>query len=261
MERVPRHYVPIVLEGGSIHVDGEGTLITTEECLLNPNRNPNLSREQIEIVLKDTLGVKVIIWLKQGLFNDQDTNGHVDNLATFLKPGVIALHWTDHEKDENYERVHDAMDRILAATDARGRKIQVLKLYQPSPMFIKEEEAITCDHVDDVTNISHAATSPDPSANHESSTDPALRLSNQATERGGPGYRMPATYANFLIVNGGVVIPGFDDPIYDKLAVETLQQFYGSERKVVQVPYGREILLGGGNIHCITQQQPAPQNS
>jgi agmatine deiminase len=97
-----------VLEGGSIHVDGEGTLITTEECLLNRNRNPHLTREQIEDMLREHLAVETIVWLPDGLYNDE-TDGHVDNFCCYVRPGEVLLAWTDDSNDPNYARCHAAM--------------------------------------------------------------------------------------------------------------------------------------------------------
>ncbi len=99
-----RYKAPLVLEGGSIHVDGEGTLITTEECLLNRNRNPDKSREEIEGLLCQYTGSERVIWLEFGVYADHDTNGHVDNLCFFVRPGLVALLWTDNESDPQYSR-------------------------------------------------------------------------------------------------------------------------------------------------------------
>jgi agmatine deiminase len=99
-----RYKAPLVLEGGSIHVDGAGTLITTEECLLNKNRNPDKSRAEIENLLMQYTGSKKVIWLESGVYADHDTNGHVDNLCFFVRPGLVALLWTDDESDPQYSR-------------------------------------------------------------------------------------------------------------------------------------------------------------
>ncbi|WP_281166324.1 agmatine deiminase family protein, partial [Liquorilactobacillus sicerae] len=123
IERVDRYRLDdFVLEGGSIHVDGEGTLITTEECLLSAGRNPQLSKEQIDEILKENLNLKKIIWLKRGIYLDE-TNGHVDNIANFVKPGLVALAWTDDKNDPQYEISKENLDILENATDARGRKI------------------------------------------------------------------------------------------------------------------------------------------
>lgn len=210
-----------VLEGGAIHVDGEGTLLTTEECLLNPNRNPQLSRAQIEQRLRDYLGVRQILWLPEGLYNDE-TNGHVDNFCCFVRPGEVLLAWTDDPQDPNYPRCQAALAVLEASRDAQGRRLMVHKMPIPGPLYATAEE---CAGVDQV----------------------------MGTQPRDPSIRLAGSYINFLLVNGAVIAPCFDDPA-DKAARQLLQQCF-PEREVVMVP-GREILLGGGNIHCITQQQP-----
>jgi agmatine deiminase len=221
IEGLDRYKVPLVVEGGSIHVDGEGTLITTEECLLNKNRNPDLSKEEIEEYLKDYIGVSKIIWLGRGVYNDE-TNGHVDNLCAFLRPGLVALTWTDDPQDPQYEISLDALERLSRSRNARGRTIEVLKIHQPDPVLITAEEAEGVDVVP--------------------GSQPRLA-----------GDRMAASYINFYFCNGGAVVPTFNDS-HDLPALEALQKALVG-REVVGVP-AREILLGGGNIHCITQQQP-----
>jgi agmatine deiminase len=221
MEGMDRYQAPIVLEGGSIHVDGLGTLITTEECLLNPNRNPTLSKDEIEIVLKNYLNVSKIIWLGKGVYNDE-TSGHVDNLCCFLEPGVVALTWTDDTYDPQYEISMDALRRLEHTSDARGNKLIINKIHQPDPVTITDIEAQGVQTV--------------------SGTKPRKA-----------GDRMAATYVNFYLCNRGAIVPTFEDQ-HDQVALETLQKLL-PHRKVVGV-LAREILLGGGNIHCITQQQP-----
>ena len=146
IERADRYRAPIVLEGGSIHVDGQGTVMATEECLLNPNRNPELSREQIEQVLFDHLGAEKMIWLGQGVYNDE-TDGHVDNLACFARPGVVLLTYAEDESDPQHAISRDAEQRLQAATDARGRSIEVIRLPSPGPITISAEEAQGVDAV------------------------------------------------------------------------------------------------------------------
>ncbi len=221
IERANRYAAPLVLEGGSIHVDGEGTLLTTEECLLNPNRNPGLTRSEIEAHLRDYLNVETIIWLGRGVFNDE-TSGHVDNLCCFVRPGVVALTWTDDPADPQHAISRDALDRLSAAADARGRRLEVHTIHQPDPVTITAEEAVGIDAVEGT-------------------------LPRRA------GDRLAASYINCYIANGGVVAPVFNDP-HDAPALTALRRLF-PDREVVGVP-AREILLGGGNIHCITQQQP-----
>jgi agmatine deiminase len=224
MERCQGYYTQgFVLEGGSIHVDGEGTLITTEECLLNRNRNPHLDREQIERILADHLAVDKIIWLPDGLFNDE-TDGHVDNFCCYVRPGEVLLAWTDDASDPNHARCQAALQVLENSVDAKGRALVVHKMPIPGPLYATQQE---CDGVDLVAG----------------------------SQERHPSVRLAGSYVNFLIVNGGIIAPSFDDPL-DSQAQALLQQLF-PEHEVVMVP-GRELLLGGGNIHCLTQQQPAP---
>jgi agmatine deiminase len=222
IEGLDRYRAPLVMEGGSIHVDGEGTLITTEECLLSPGRNPDLTREEIEQQLREYLAVESIVWLGRG-FDPDETTGHVDDVACFVRPGVVAIAWTDDPGDWRYEIMRENHDRLAAAVDARGRRFEIAKLPVPGDVLFTEEEAFGIDRV-------------------EGSIPRRV------------GDRMPATYVNFYLCNGGVVMPVFDDP-NDDVALERLQALV-PDRRVVTVP-GREIVLAGGNVHCITQQQPA----
>lgn len=222
IERVDRYKAHgFVLEGGSIHVDGQGTLITTEECLLNPNRNPHLKRSEIETMLQEYLNVEKIIWLGRGVYNDE-TNGHVDNLCCFIQPGLVALTWSDDPSDPQHEISLDAYQRLSQATDARGRKLEVVKIHQPGPLYVTEEESQGVDPI-------------------------------EGSQPRAPGLRLAGSYINFYIANGGVIVPIFDD-LHDGPALEKLRSLFPG-RKIIGLP-AREILLGGGNIHCITQQQP-----
>ncbi len=221
-EGAERYSAPIVLEGGSIHVDGEGTVMATEECLLNRNRNPGLTREQIERALFDHLGAEKMIWLGQGVYNDE-TDGHVDNLACFARPGVVLLSYSEDESDPQHAISRDAHERLEAATDAKGRAIEVIRLPSPGPLTISEEEASGVDVV--------------PGS-----------LPRRA------GDRLAASYANFYLATERIVYPLLDER-YDDAAAEILCECF-PDREIVGVP-AREILLGGGNIHCITQQVPA----
>jgi agmatine deiminase len=222
VERADRHRAPLILEGGAIHVDGEGTLLTTEECLLNPNRNPDLSREEIEAHLKAYLGVEKVLWLGAGAYLDE-TDGHVDNLCCFVRPGVVALLWTDDEDDPQHAISRDALARLEESTDARGRRLEVHKLPMPGPITISEEEARGVDAI-------------------------------EGTQPRRPGDRLAGSYVNFYVANTRVVMPLLDERT-DEQARAILAGLF-PEREVAGVP-AREILLGGGNIHCITQQVPA----
>ena len=121
---------PLVMEGGSFHVDGEGTLITTEECLLNDNRNPGMTREEIEEALRNYLNVEKIIWLKRGLSGDE-TDGHVDNIACFAAPGKVILQVCHDPSDENYEITKENLEILANATDAKGRSLEIIEIEQP----------------------------------------------------------------------------------------------------------------------------------
>jgi len=221
LERARRFRPPLVTEGGALHVDGQGTVITTEACLLNPNRNPGLTREAAEAILGDYLGIETVIWLRDGV-PDDITGGHVDNLACFVEPGVVLLSWCDDPADPHYAVSREAEGRLLAARDAMGRPIRVERIPMPTPMILTTEEASGLDR-----------------------TNP--RLSAR------PGDRLAASYVNFLIVNGAVIAPAFGVPT-DATAEAILKRIF-STREIVMLP-SREILLGGGNIHCVTQQQP-----
>lgn len=130
---IKRFDAPLILEGGSIHVDGQGTLITTEECLLQPNRNPTLNKEQIEECLKQYTLAKKIIWLKQGLYGDE-TDGHVDNVACFVAPGVILLQVCQDQEDENFSICQENRYILEHETDACGRRLQIIPIEQPPPI-------------------------------------------------------------------------------------------------------------------------------
>ncbi len=140
MEQLKHPYVqvPMVMEGGSIHVDGAGTLLTTEECLLNPNRNPEMSRDEIEILLKEALGVSQFIWLKQGLFGDE-TDGHIDNIACFAKEGTIVIQTCHDIEDPNSQIAKDALDTLAKARDAKGNPLEVIEIPQPPARYYKGE--------------------------------------------------------------------------------------------------------------------------
>jgi agmatine deiminase len=216
-----RYAAPLVLEGGSIHVDGEGTVLTTEQCLLNPNRNPELDRTEIEAALHAYLGTEKVVWLGDGVFEDE-TDGHVDNLACFARPGVVLLTWADDPADPQHAISRAALERLEAATDARGRSLEVIKLPAPGPLTATAEEAAGVEAA-------------------------------PGTQPRRAGDRLAASYVNFYIANSRVVYPLLD-PAHDDEAGAILAAAF-PDREPVGVP-AREILLGGGNIHCITQQVP-----
>jgi agmatine deiminase len=221
LEGADRYRTSFVLEGGAIHVDGQGTCLTTEECLLNPNRNPECTRPEIEEQLRRYLGVRHVIWLGKGVHLDE-TGGHIDELACFVSPGHVALTWTTDRSDPQYEISHDAYERLRTARDARGRELTVHKIHQPGPLYMTAEEAAGIDQ----------------------------RTGSRARKAGD---RLPASYVNFYIANGCIVMPLYDKR-HDAAAKRTLARLFPT-RKVLGVAT-REVLLGGGNIHCITQQVP-----
>ena len=221
VEGLARYRAPFVCEGGSIHADGEGTLLVTEECLLNRNRNPGLGRRQIETLLSAYTGATKIIWLDRGVFNDE-TDGHIDNLACFTQPGEIALTWCADRRDPQFAISRDAWERLNDLRDACGRRFKIHKIPMPGPLFMTKAEA-------------------------------AGLQCRAGTKPRRAGERLAASYVNFYIANGGVVVPMLD-PRLDAKVLAQLQRIFPGCR-VVGVA-AREILLGGGNIHCITQQIP-----
>ena len=226
IERLERYRAPMVNEGGAIHVDGEGTALVTEECLLNPNRNPRYERSDIERRLSEYLGVTRIIWLGRGVVNDE-TSGHIDNLACFARPGVVCLTWSERRRDPQYSISLDARERLQATRDARGRRLEVVLLPMPGPLYMRASEA-------------------------------AGVLAREGSRARVAGERLAASYVNFYVANGAIVMPLLDART-DALAATRLKRLFPG-RRVVGVP-AREILLGGGNVHCITQQIPSGTRS
>jgi agmatine deiminase len=185
----------IVMEGGSIDVNGRGTLLTTESCLLNPNRNQSL---------RDHLGVSNILWLGDGIEGD-DTDGHVDDLTRFVDEVTVVTVVEDDPRDRNYHPLKDNLERLRRMADQDGRPLRVLTLPMPPAMHIGEQ-------------------------------------------------RLPASYANFYIANGVVLLPAYHPPT-DEIARATLQQCFPT-RQVVPVD-SRDLVWGLGSFHCVTQQWPA----
>jgi agmatine deiminase len=216
-----RYCAPLVMEGGAIHVDGQGTVLVTEECLLNRNRNPKLDIGSVELLLCEYLGASTVIWLGKGVPNDE-TDGHVDELCAFVKPGVVVLTWTDNKRDPLYPVCRDAYERLSQSRDARGKPFVVHKLPQPGPLRITKREA---------AGVKRA----------------------KGTQPRRARDRMPASYVNFYIGNKVLVMPLLDAR-YDAAVAKQLQALF-PKRRVIGVQ-AREILLGGGGIHCVTQQVP-----
>ncbi|MBO6259603.1 MAG: agmatine deiminase [Lachnospiraceae bacterium] len=211
-----------VLEGGSIHSDGDGTLIVTERCLLSPGRNPDLTKAEIEEKLCIMLGATKVIWLPHGIYNDE-TNEHVDNVCAFVKPGEVVLAWTDDEKDSQYQMSLKDLEVLQNETDAKGRHLVIHKLPIPAkPVCVTEEDLKGYSFVpgEDVREV---------------------------------GERLAASYVNFYICNGAVLVPQFGD-VHDSTAIEILSECF-PDRDVIGIP-ALPIIKGGGNIHCITQQVP-----
>jgi agmatine deiminase len=216
---------PFVLEGGSIHSDGEGTILATEACLLSPGRNPSLSREQIEERLCTYLGADKVLWIPHGIYGDE-TDEHIDNVCAFVRPGEVVLAWTDDENDPQYAYSLASLQALEKAVDAKGRKLVIHKLPIPEhPVLITQEdlEGYVFAEGEDTREV---------------------------------GERLAASYVNFYFSNDAVVMPAFggDNADSDARAAHILQQLC-PERKIIQIP-ARDILVGGGNIHCITQQIP-----
>jgi len=221
-----------ILEGGSIHADGEGTLITTEECLLSPGRNQGLTKAEIENKLKSALAVEKIVWLPKGVDGDE-TNGHVDNFCCFSAPGEVLLAWSDDPEDPNYENCRKAYEILSNECDARGRSFNIRKLPFPKePVVLTEKdlEGYVFEEGEDTREV---------------------------------GERLAASYVNFYISNGAVVYPMFGSKQAgtstanvesDEYAAKVLAQAFPN-REIIGID-ARVILLGGGNIHCITQQIP-----
>ncbi|WP_435302941.1 agmatine deiminase family protein [Mesorhizobium australicum] len=147
IERMDRYRAPLIAEGGGVQCDGQGTLITTEQCLLNRNRNGHLGKAKVEEQLGEYLGVDKIIWLPRGFAFDE-TDGHVDDLCCFVRPGVVALSWTDERDDPQYEIVREAEEVLRSTRDARGRRLEVHRLHHPLPIEITMEESESVDRVD-----------------------------------------------------------------------------------------------------------------
>ena len=216
------HLNRFILEGGSIHVDGQGTLITTEACLLSEGRNPNLSKQEIEEKLKENLGVEKVIWIPNGIDQDE-TNEHVDNMLAFVKPGVVALAWSDDKDSIQYQYCQKAYKILSKESDAQGNKLQVIKVKLPKDIYMTKEEA---------------------QGIKSSNFDAKERLEDS---------KLSASYVNFYQGKDFVVMPIFGVE-EDKKAIKQFEKMF--EGKEIIPVYSREILLGGGNIHCITMQIP-----
>lgn len=205
MESTARYDSELVLEGGGIHVDGEGTVITTESCLLNSNRNPDWSKARVEEELREYLNVEKVVWLPQGM-HDSATNGHIDGVLNYVSPGEVVISWTDDPDDPHYEIVRATEARLNEETDAAGREFEIHRLHMPGEMQVTAEET-------------------------------------RGGRHDAPGETFYGTYTNYYICNGGVVVPTYDDP-QDERAIETLSEIY-SDRDIVGVNGREMTLNGG----------------
>ncbi len=200
--RAPR----FVLEGGAIDVDGEGTLLTTRRCLLGSpfQRNPGLTEVEVEDTLKQYLNVECILWLEDGIAGD-DTSGHIDDFARFVGPGKVVIAQEKYSGDKNHAPLKRAYEALSQARDAQGRRLELIPLPMPAPLYFDAE-------------------------------------------------RLPASYANFYIANGQVLVPTFNDPM-DRVALGILSEVFPN-RLVVGV-HASDLVVGLGTLHCSTQQEPA----
>lgn len=215
--KLPSTRIDMVLEGGSIDVNGLGTLLTTENCLLNPNRNPHMNRENIEKHLKENLGITKVLWLGEGIQGD-DTSGHVDDLTRFVGPSTVITIVSDDPHDPDYAPLQENLHRLRTMTDQDGTPLTIIPITQPSPVYITDGQ-------------------------------PTTKINPHADL-----FRIPASYANFYIANECVLLPVWNDP-KDKDAIETLRKCFPT-RRIVPID-SRMLTWGLGSFHCVTQQIPA----
>lgn len=219
-----RYVENFILEGGSIHANGEGLFMTTEACLLSEGRNPHLTKEAIENNLKKYLGAKKVLWLPRGIYNDE-TNEHIDNIACFIKPNVIGIAWTDDENDPQYALSKASYDYLSKETDLNGNPLEIIKVVLPKPLYLSKEES--------------SGILPTDSSKPRNEND-----------------RLAASYINFYLGQDFVILPKFN--VYeDEIAYRQFKVLYPN-KKIYQID-SKEILLGGGNIHCITMQIPTKE--
>jgi len=203
MRNLPVFYPGIVMEGGSIDVNGEGCLLTSKSCLLNENRNPALTQSEIEEFLIEYYNVEKILWLDEGIAGD-DTDGHIDDTARFVSSGTIVAAVENDPADENYPILRDNLSALKTMTDVKGNRFRIVEVPMPSPLFYNNQ-------------------------------------------------RLPASYVNFLVANGIVMVPTFCDK-NDATAIEILQREF-RDRAVVGIDCV-DLALGLGTLHCISQQEP-----
>ncbi len=211
-----------ILEGGSILTDGRGTILTTECCLLSKGRNPSLSKEEIEHELLTSLNAEKVIFLPNGIYEDE-TDGHVDNIASFLDPHTIAVAVSEDPDDPQYALSEEDIRVLENETDAEGNRYDIVRIPVPKPLYLQAEEEI------------------------------GLEKNDEAVERKA-GRRLAGSYCNLYQGEDFVIVPKFNVE-EDETAYKILSDFYRGKKKVIQI-YSREILLGGGNIHCVTKEIP-----
>lgn len=195
----------MVLEGGSIEVNGRGLLLTSEQCLLNKNRNPHLTREQIEQNLRDYLGVKTVLWVGEGIVGD-DTDGHIDDITRFYKTDGFITCVESNRRDPNHKLLAENLERLQGFRTPEGKKFSVVELPMPKPFAFQ-------------------------------------------------GQQVPASYANFLIINGAVLVPTFRQKKRDAEACAIIGACFPG-REVIPIDC-YDLIWGLGTLHCISQQQPA----
>jgi agmatine deiminase len=203
--KVPRFEPGIVMEGGAIDVNGQGTVLTTEQCLLNPNRNPHLKPQQVERFLKDYLGCTQVLWLGEGIEGD-DTDGHVDDITRFVGPRTVLTAVEPDTGDANHAPLAANLARLKGMTDQDGKPLDVIEV--PMPGWVGDDEG-----------------------------------------------RLPASYLNFLVANGLVLLPTFGHE--NDAEAQRIVQAVFPDRKVVPI-LANDLVLGMGTIHCLSQQMPAP---
>ena len=203
--KIPRRSVKLVLEGGSIESDGEGIILTTEKCLLNQNRNPELSKKQIEATLMSALGAKRILWLKHGKIRGDDTDSHIDTLAKFADKNTIMYMACNKKSDLHYAELKKMEAELKSFRTASGKPYKLIPLPCPDPKFDEK------------------------------------------------GAQMPATYANFLVINGAVLVPTYQDK-KDSIALKTIEGAF-PQRKVIGIDCF-QLIFQHGSLHCATMQIP-----
>jgi agmatine deiminase len=201
---VQRLSPPLVFEGGALNGDGAGTILLTEECALDPNRNPGMTKAEIEAVLEAYLGARSVIWLGRG-YDGDETRGHVDEVAAFVAPAKVLISVTANADDPNHATQTDNLARLEAARDAAGRALEIIQVPQPAPRIVD-------------------------------------------------GRRLTLSYVNFAFANGGLILPQFGDPA-DDAALRLFSELFPDRRIVPML--ADDFVIGGGGIHCVTQQEPA----